>query len=520
MRIHWGVVVLFSAIVGPKAVSAEDFFLTIGGGYDATGNQVSLERNVVFQQSVLDRQRPDKPKHEIYFADGDDKSRDLQYRDPQFFETCPPARRLMAELLGDESTMDLVYRNHKIEGETGPADRRLLERRLSQLGGQLKSGDRLFIYATAHGGGAERQTNSRRRRGELSGNANQNEYDTSLYMWSGGSVKASVFESWLDRLPYDVEVVMVMVQCYSGGFSHTIFDNANADKGLSPHRRCGFYSQVHNLPAAGCTPDVDENDYQEYSSFFWAALGGQTRGGAPITTADYDGDGAVSFAEAHAYAVIESDTIDIPICTSGEFLRHYSVLNRQESKVESSDLMEVTGSLEVFAKRARPEQRAVLLNLSRALNLQGTPTVEAIKARMKQVKAEETQARAKYSAAQSSYSRLANNIVDELETEWPELESTYSPTAMALCSERSRDFMAKIESLPDYAAYERARDRNDETYEAYRKFDHLDAKAKRLLRTCENIVLEANLDKVATSEIIERYQQLRDMENGLLAPTR
>ena len=35
------------------AAEAKDYFLTIGGGYDPSGNQISLEKNVLFQQSVL-----------------------------------------------------------------------------------------------------------------------------------------------------------------------------------------------------------------------------------------------------------------------------------------------------------------------------------------------------------------------------------------------------------------------------------------------------------------------------------
>ena len=62
----------------PQSLPAADYFLTIGGGYNPTGNQVSLEKNVHFLQNVLAEKRPDRPKHEIYFADGDDSERDVQ----------------------------------------------------------------------------------------------------------------------------------------------------------------------------------------------------------------------------------------------------------------------------------------------------------------------------------------------------------------------------------------------------------------------------------------------------------
>ena len=39
---------------------------------------------------------------------------------------------------------------------------------------------------------------------------------------------------------------------------------------------------------------------------------------------DYDKDGRTSLAEAHAYVLINSDTIDIPVCTSDVLLRQFS----------------------------------------------------------------------------------------------------------------------------------------------------------------------------------------------------
>ena len=119
-----------------------------------------------------------------------------------------------------------------------------------------------------------------------------------------------------------------MVQCYAGGFAHTIFDKADANAGLSTSDRCGFFAQVHDRGAAGCTPDANDADYEEYSSYFWVALAGKSRVGKAVDTADYDKNGQVSFAEAHAYAMIESDTIDVPVRTSGVLLRQYSELGK------------------------------------------------------------------------------------------------------------------------------------------------------------------------------------------------
>ena len=98
----------------PAAWRPRTTFLRIGGGYETSANQLSLERNVIFQQSVLASQRPDHPAYDVWFADGKDPHRDLQYRDPKFEKDCPPARRMLAELLGHAETADLVYRNNQV----------------------------------------------------------------------------------------------------------------------------------------------------------------------------------------------------------------------------------------------------------------------------------------------------------------------------------------------------------------------------------------------------------------------
>jgi len=64
------VLLMMGGLCGAPALSATDFFLTIGGGYDRSGNQASLEANVVFFQQLLTekhrgpRQRPDPRQHQ------------------------------------------------------------------------------------------------------------------------------------------------------------------------------------------------------------------------------------------------------------------------------------------------------------------------------------------------------------------------------------------------------------------------------------------------------------------------
>ena len=99
-------------LTGPAA-QADDYFLTIGGGYSPGANQVSLEKNVLFFQRVLQENHSGQPRSDIYFADGDAPGRDLEVMDRA---SVPKPNRLMAEFFGSRSNLGLSYRNHQIPG--------------------------------------------------------------------------------------------------------------------------------------------------------------------------------------------------------------------------------------------------------------------------------------------------------------------------------------------------------------------------------------------------------------------
>src|SRR5687767_11199551 len=87
----------FVVVAGTCAnAHAADHFLTIGGGYSPSGNQVSLEKNVAFFRQTLADLYPAGdafPRHDVLFSDGDSPGRDVQYADPGW--DVPHARRLL-----------------------------------------------------------------------------------------------------------------------------------------------------------------------------------------------------------------------------------------------------------------------------------------------------------------------------------------------------------------------------------------------------------------------------------------
>ena len=126
------------------------------------------------------------------------------------------------------------------------------------------------------------------------------------------------------------------------------------------------FATVHDRPAAGCTPDINEANYAEYNSYFIAALSGTDRLGQTIDQPDYDGDGKISFEEAHAYVILTADTIDFPIKTSDIFLDEFSEFGEEESDLLADDL-----PYDQVLALANPVEKEVLEGLSKQLKLEG-----------------------------------------------------------------------------------------------------------------------------------------------------
>jgi hypothetical protein len=181
-------------------------------------------------------------------------------------------------------------------------------------------------------------------------------------------------------------------------------------------------------------------------------------------------------------------------------------------------LLPLAGPLARLAELARPEQRAVLEQLPARIGLAPSATVDDVRRRLEVTEAEIAAATARLSDATQQNTDSLDAVRADLRRTWPELDSTYAPLAVALASERADEFVAKVMSLDSYRAYRDAHAAEARAIEARLDADRMEAKVQRLLRTCEEIVLAANLPKVAAPEIVTRYEKILASEAGTLAP--
>ncbi len=467
-------------------LSAENFFLTIGGGHSPIGNQVSIEKNVLlFQRTLRDLQMDESSSH-VYFADGDNRQRDVKVIDPK---AIPKANRLMAEFFGDQESLGLAYRNHQISDAKGASNPKNIRKWFREVGSTMKSGDRLVVYVTAHGGPGE-----------------DDEYDTTILMWENKSLNMTQFVGLLDGLPNGVEVLTVMVQCHAGGFSRIIFNDGDPKKGLSPQRRIGFFATVHDKPAAGCTAEAEEENYVEYSSYFWPALTGIDRVGKPISKPDYNHDGVVTFDEAHAYVMITADTIDIPVSSSDAFLTEYGRYGTAGSNYLTDDT-----SYDQILKYANASQRAVLEGLSEQLELTGDNRV-SVAARNSETRRGRGRSRRR---PRNEKQRFKERITQHLKGRWPELANVLNPVSISFVTDRADEFIKAVESHSDYARYRELADQPTTAYADTKKT----AKYQRFVRTADNIIFAENLKRRESQEKYEQYRQIVQAESGAFAAT-
>ncbi|MBW4518985.1 MAG: caspase family protein [Scytolyngbya sp. HA4215-MV1] len=290
-------------------------FLVIGGGGAPSYNEIAIEKNVLYFQRTLKLLGLNPASASIFFANGNNGQATVRYRDAQGQEQFKPP---------------------EIPNLHGPATRANLQRALQQAV-QLSKRP-LFFYFTGHGAENERNHNN-----------------NALILWGEDFLSVQQFTQILDRLPPQTPVVTMMAQCYSGSFANFIYQAGNPNRAISLQTRCGFFATVKDLPSIGCTPEVNEADYRDYSSSFFAGLSGRNRIGQPVASADYNHDGRIAYNEAHAFAKVDEQGIDLPISTSESWLRN------RLSKADKERY--TTQPIANLLQTARPEQRYVVTTL-------------------------------------------------------------------------------------------------------------------------------------------------------------
>jgi len=354
-----GVALSLALLMLPLATRANDpkidlplRVLIVGGGPDLANNQVAIESNVRYVGKLL----PPNTPHTTLFADGNPDRATVLFDD----DTRPitDGERVLDILLPASDDAASHYRKPnlglKLDGASRNAD---IERVFGQIGQEESINEknhRLLLYFTGHG------------------SPNQRGFDNNMYdLWAerrtannreATNLTVRELARQMARIPNEVPIDIVMVQCFSGAFGNLIFEGGDPNGDLIKRDFAGFFATVNNRVAAGCTSAVNEAEYRDFTSFFFAALTGRDRVGRRINGADYNGDGRIGMDEAYCYTLIHDDSIDVPVCTSDVFLRRF---------VAGEDREIFQTPYNTMLPWATPAQRTALEALSERLKLSG-----------------------------------------------------------------------------------------------------------------------------------------------------
>jgi len=296
--------VLVLACASAREAAADDHVLLIGGGYAPEASQAQIELNVRWLQKLLAERRPDAAL-ETYFnvGPGHPEVRDVVIGSADTGTVSEP----LARVFGVGARHALRFYPSNVPGLSGGTDKATLVARLAALFGSLAPGDGLLFVYNGHGSGDP----------EDAGN-------NALRLWGDQPLSARELGGLLDRIPAGTRARLFFPQCYSGGFQRVIRPEGKDTREVIAADRCAFFSQDELLEAEGCTPSIDVGEYRDYSTYFFSALSGQTRIGAPLAfDPDRNHDGKVTLREAHFYSLVAADSVDLPSSTSEAFLERW-----------------------------------------------------------------------------------------------------------------------------------------------------------------------------------------------------
>ncbi len=509
------------------AASAGTHVVTFGGG-PPSHNQISLERNVEYFRRVLAGVGLGDVRHDIYFGDGGAR-RSVQSRLPDGDDQ--RLARALGMIFMNNGDADMRYTKVRLPGLVGPSSVSNVDAWFDVVGRSLPPGDRLLFYFTGHGGPDEANRDAPR--------------NTTLVMPGfPNALPVRDFTAQLDKLDPGVDVTLVMVQCYSGGFANVIYNEGDPGRGFAAHPRAGFFSTIPTRTAAGCTPDVDEEDYHEFSTSFFEAILGETRTGRAVAKPDFDGDGRTSYDEAFAHVLLTSNTVDIPTTTSDRLLRDRSRFAKGPDD-QARGLLPQDAPWSTVLAAASASQRAAMEGLSRDLGLDGEDRLSKARSKARDLDPErgnrrrgrgddpepaEEQDDHGPTAAQGpppggpgrggrgpspAVARLRAALVDF----WPELAVPFHPDVPRILAEEGAEIRRVLEAQPDYRAFSgRIARRTPDPAALARSPERRWVKHQRLLERADAVILGANLSRLGDAESLGVYRRLLELEHRALAP--
>lgn len=443
-------------------------YLIVGGGSLPESNEVQIEQDVLLAEELLG------DAGLTLFAGGRGANGVQvlgRVRQPDSL------RAELAQLFAPRRGRDSTYRKTRVTADA-PARKSEVLKYLRQ---ELSSPELnpLLVFIAGHGDRGEQPKESM------------------AVLWGQGTISVSEYVAELDKKSTK-PVTTIVTGCFSGGFAELVFTGADPAKGVSVQDRCGLFSTMWNLEASGCDPNPDRRAQYGYGIYFLNALRSRNRDGqlVPRETFDVDGDGDISYLEAHSYVRIASLGLDVPTSTSERWLRY----------VGPAEDVAVTVSM--------PEENAVVQALGTRLGLPAVDSEEAAITRFQafQEAIEDLSSRleTEKAAVDTAYFQLLGEIL----AVWPVLDDPWHPDFARTLETQRRAIRRWLDTSLAYASYLRALQVYDALDQQLQQARIASAPLERYLRAAENIRLAGRLRARGGPEWAI-YERLVNCERGV-----
>jgi len=466
----------------------------VGGGPDPEYNQAAIEGNVRYVSRIL----PRSTSRTTLFADGNPRRATVLAYETAFVAAQgdhPQGDYLLQMVLAEDAGTQR-YRMPRLETLLdGPATRPGIEKAFAQLS-RAPGKSPLLLYFTGHGS-------------ENTDNQANNFYN----LWGADNLSVRDLSQQIARLPATAPITVIMVQCYSGAFGNLLFKNGDPRAGLVERDIVGFFASTPRRMAAGCTADVNEAEYHDFTSYFFAALVGRDRVGRRVTGADYNRDGRVGMDEAFYYTLTHDKSIDVPVSTSDVFLRHFVTL--PETQTAQISYLTLRGW-------ATSAQRAALDALSQRAGLTGNNRLQEARDQLARTSSigsglESWRGLYRYGQSYERYETTRKAARAKLIERWPALTAPgsagYAQARQAAVAQLTRD--EKDGLLKDLLD---ARRQVQSSYDTAQATELRQAYTLRFLRLGHSIALAQELRRKGPSNVVARFNRLLAGESKSLIP--
>lgn len=452
----------------PTAWPASIRTLIIGGGPLPDSSEVSLEQNVRLALDVL-------PEPRVALFGGGPGTQSVRVDDS------PPAATLALRL--GELFTPRASRQSRFRASELPAGRADLDSIEEAFGRALAETTRapLTVYIAAHGEQAELAA------------------DNAALVWGNDALTARRIAELHDGSARPLQ--LIVTSCFSGGFAELAFHAADSSRGATRAPRCGLFAGPWDRETSGCDPDPNRAAQESYSLHMLSALAQRDRHGQPLPAdrVDFDRDGRVSPLEAHAYARIAAQSIDMPTTTSERYLR--------EVQTEPAPKARATALL--------PEDAAVASALSLALHLATEAAARDALHDLQDARgAEAERIAAAEDAVDDAYWPLATRLLER----FPVLDDPYHPAFAPTLREHEAEIDALLTRSPEAAAHRTAADALARADAAALDLELRETQVLRLVRAYETLALAAALELRGGPDFAN-YRSLLACERAPLADT-